>query len=138
MRRALCLAAIAVALLPGSARADAAEASRRAKSGAFDAEAEVGCAQSLGQALGRCHAGVARVDSAAAVRVRFGNGFARVLVFEAGAFRRGDATMSGSGTDTDWTLFDGQYRIRVDDQRYVLPAPLVTGAQAAHPEARDR
>jgi hypothetical protein len=33
--------------------------------------------------------------------------------------------MSGVGTDTDWSLSSGIYRIRVDDQRFELAEALV-------------
>ncbi|NNF92456.1 MAG: hypothetical protein HKM96_13790, partial [Boseongicola sp.] len=62
-----------------------------------------------------------------AVVVTFPNGFARTLTFDGGDFVRGNATMSGVGTDTDWRLSDGTYFVRVDDQRYELPAALVFG-----------
>ena len=71
---------------------------------------------------------VARSEgAAAAVVVTFPNGFAGMLTFDDGTFLRGDATMSGVGTDTDWTLSDGTYRVRVDDQRFELPEALVSG-----------
>ena len=35
--------------------------------------------------------------------------------------------MSGSGTDTDQRIDSGLHLVRVDDQRYELPAALVFG-----------
>jgi hypothetical protein len=75
-----------------------------------------------------CAAAVARVgDIAAAVVVTFPNGFARTLLFEEEVFVRGNPTMSGVGTDTDWHLSDSMYFVRVDDQRFQLPEALVFG-----------
>ena len=115
------------ALFPGFALADVAAATARAKSQDFDITATVPCAQERGQALDTCDAAVARVDGSAAVVVTFYNGFARTLTFSNGAFLRGNATMSGVGTDTDWQLKDGVYHIRVDDQRFDIPEALVSG-----------
>ncbi len=61
------------------------------------------------------------------MRVQFANGFRRDLTFAQGMFIRGNATMSGVGTDTDWILEDGTHIIRVDDQRYLLPDALLVG-----------
>jgi len=35
--------------------------------------------------------------------------------------------MSGVGTDTEWSVSDEMYRIRVDDQRFEVPEALVWG-----------
>lgn len=113
--------------MPVAASADVMAVSQRARSGDFDASDKVACAQEVGEALGTCSAGVARDGGGAAVVVTFGNGFKRLLTFEDGAFLRGNTTMSGVGTDTDWTLEDGVYRIRVDDQRFDIPETLVVG-----------
>ncbi len=48
-------------------------------------------------------------------------------MFSDGDFLRGNATMSGVGTDTDWQLSRGLYHVRVDDQRFEIPEALVTG-----------
>jgi hypothetical protein len=127
MRTALPLAAIIVALLPDHADSDIMTANQRAKSGDFDAMEEVRCAQEVGQSLGTCGASVARVGGSVAVVVTFPNGFARTLMFSDGKFLRGNATMSGVGTDTDWHLSDGIYDVRVDDQCFKLPEVLVFG-----------
>lgn len=88
----------------------------------------VGCAQEAGQEMGTCDATVTREsDGIVQVRVAFPNGFSRVLSFERGEFLRGNPTMSGVGTDTEWHLSGGVYSIRVDDQGFVLPEGLVTG-----------
>ncbi len=115
------------ALQPGIASADVMAATKRAKSGDFDASGDVACAQEVGEALGSCTAKVARDANAAVVAVTFPNGFSRMLTFEDGAFLRGNTTMSGVGTDTEWVLEDGLYRIRVDDQRFDIPETLVVG-----------
>ncbi len=121
------LAAVCAAL-PGHLNADAMDATRKAKAGEFAATGEIACAQEVGEALGTCTAEVARDDgSAAAVVVTFGNGFSRILTFEDGVFLRGNTTMSGVGTDTDWSLEDGLYRVRVDDQRFDIPETLIAG-----------
>ena len=112
---------------PSVASADVMAATKRAKSGAFDAMGEIACAQEVGQDLGPCTAEVARDADAAAVVVTFPNEFSRILTFEDGAFLRGNTTMSGVGTDTEWVLEDGLYRIRVDDQRFDIPETLITG-----------
>ncbi|MGR3465795.1 hypothetical protein [Limimaricola sp.] len=101
---------------------------RRARRGDFDARATIACAQDEGRPMGRCAAGVARGAGGDAVVVAtFPNGFRRVLFFENGMFLRGDATMSGVGTDTAWRLEDGMHVIRVDDQRFDVPDALITG-----------
>ena len=113
-------------LLAGASDADVMDATRNAKAGEFVASDDVACAQEVGEELGVCSAKVARDDAdAAAVVVTFPNGFSRILTFEGGAFLRGNTTMSGVGTDTEWSLDDGLYRIRVDDQRFELPKALV-------------
>ena len=59
--------------------------------------------------------------------VAFPSGFVRTLTFSDRAFLRGNPTMSGVGTDTEWQLSDGTYRVRVDDQRFDIPETLVWG-----------
>ncbi|MEO0865241.1 MAG: hypothetical protein AAFY39_11780 [Pseudomonadota bacterium] len=118
---------IMVLTMPGTAVADIAAANARARSGDFDAMGKVACAQEVGQALGPCGARVARTGNAAAVVVTFPNGFRRTLMFEDNAFLRGNATMSGVGTDMEWHLSDDLFRVRVDDQRFEIPAALVLG-----------
>ncbi len=127
MRTALQFVLIFILALPGSAGAEVSAAAERAKSGEFDATGEVSCAQEVGQSLGTCSATIARADGSAAVIVTFPNGFARTLTFSDGEFLRGNATMSGVGTDTDWHLDGGIYHVRVDDQRFELPKALVFG-----------
>lgn len=127
MRAALALGLIGTALLPGIAAGDIMAANARAKSGDFDRTGEVGCAQEAGQPLGLCEAGIARDENGAVVVVTFPNGFSRMLMFEGGTFLRGNATMSGVGTDTEWTISNGIYQVRVDDQRFEIPEALVWG-----------
>lgn len=115
------------AVLPSTASADVSAAAERAKSGEFEITSEVRCAQEVGQSLGTCRAMVARADGSAAVVVTFPNGFARTLTFSDREFLRGNATMSGVGTDTDWRLDGGMFHVRVDDQRFQLPEALVFG-----------
>lgn len=107
--------------------ADVKTATARAKAGDYDAASVVRCAQEVGEALDPCEASVARDAASTVLVVTFPNGFKRMLMFEEGSFLRGDTTMSGVGTDTDWMLEDDVYHIRVDDQRFLIPVPLVTG-----------
>ena len=118
-------------LLSGTAAADVTQAVARAKSGTFDATGAVRCAQEVGQFLGTCNARVARAGGSAAVVVTFPNGFRRMLMFSEKRFLRGNPTMSGVGTDTDWQQSGDIYIVRVDDQRFELPRALVDGDEAA-------
>ena len=127
MRVAGSLLLIATLVQPECVRADVMAATMRAKTGAIDDTGEVWCAQEVGEALHTCSVEIARSGNAAAVVVRFPNGFVRILTFEDGVFLRGNATMSGVGTDTEWRLSKGLYEVRVDDQRFVLPEALVFG-----------
>jgi hypothetical protein len=127
MRLATAIALITVALFPGLALADIMQAGARARSGDFDARGEARCAQEVGESLQTCAVAVARAAGSAAVVVTFPNGFARSLTFSDRKFLRGNATMSGVGTDTDWTLSAGVYSIIVDDQRFEIPEALVFG-----------
>ncbi len=106
------------------------DSKRRAKKGDFDETGTFRCAQERGQALGTCSVAIARSGGGdATVVVSFSNGFKRSLFFTHGQFMRASATMSGVGTNTEWRL-DGQtYVIRVDDQRYQLPAAIVLGVE---------
>lgn len=123
MRTTMTRVITSVVILPG-AMMTAAEA---AKAESFDATAEIACAQEVGEELRACEAAVSRADGIVTVKVTFPNGFTRVLLFDDGVFLRGNPTMSGVGTDTDWTLSDGMYLIRVDDQQYRIPEALVLG-----------
>ena len=127
MRAAHAIALVTVAVFPGLGFADIMLANARAKSGDFDARGEARCAQEAGQSLETCDVAVARAVGSAAVVVTFPNGFARTLTFKDRQFLRGSATMSGVGTDTDWSLSSGVFSIRVDDQRFELPEALVFG-----------
>ena len=128
MRTTAVLCVTVQAMLPVAASGDIDTATERARSGDFDAISEIRCAQEMAQTLGPCEARFARSDElAVAVVVTFPNGFERTLTFAEGAFLRGNATMSGVGTDTDWRLSDGIYHIRVDDQRFEVPQALVAG-----------
>jgi len=128
MRRTLICLFLSAIILPGIVAGDTISAAKRAKAGSFDAMGEVACAQEVGQKMETCAAAVARVGSSeAAVIVTFPNGFARTLMFEDGFFIRGNPTMSGAGTDTDWRISDGMHFVRVDDQRFELPEALVFG-----------
>jgi len=93
----------------------------RARKGDFDASTRIPCAQERGQPMGECSVEVARSGGGdATVIARFSNGFKRTLYFVHGEFISANATMSGSGTDTDWRKDNGLHIIRVDDQHYEL------------------
>ena len=126
-RSGLGLLMVAAAFLPGYLHADTMGATDRAKSGTFDASGDVACAQEVGEPMGTCTAEVARDGDAATVVVTFQTGFSRMLMFDGGAFLRGNTTMSGTGTDTDWRLVQGVHEIRVDDQRFDIPEALIAG-----------
>ena len=114
--------------LPSFADGDVTTSNTRAKAEDFDATLTIPCAQEVGETAGACDAAVARdAQGGATVVVTFANGFSRILTFADGAFLRGNATMSGVGIDTEWSLSDGTYSIRVDDQRFILPETFVTG-----------
>lgn len=86
------------------------------------------CAQERGEALGQCSYRVKRGDKGeATVTVAFANGFQRRLFFRDGSFLKASVTMSGVGTDMDWSLEDGTYMISVDGQRYEVPESLLAG-----------
>ncbi|MCE0507407.1 hypothetical protein LR948_18805 [Roseivivax sp. GX 12232] len=104
------------------------DSAARAKRGDFDLRAEVACAQNPGEPMGRCTIRSARGSGGDATLVAtFQTGFRRTLTFAHGQFLRGNATMSGVGTDTDWRLEDGLHLIRVDDQRFEVPDRLISG-----------
>ncbi len=100
----------------------------RARKRDFDAQQQTPCAQERGEPMGLCTAQVARSGGGdATVVVHFSNGFNRTLYFVNGEFISANATMSGSGSDTNWQ-FNGQFhRIRVDDQQYELSDQLIHG-----------
>lgn len=87
----------------------------------------IACAQESGETLGWCSYLIKNDgEGNITVTVVFENGFKRGLLFKNGAFLKGSVTMSGTGTDIDWRLQDGNHMIRVDDQRYIVPDSLIT------------
>lgn len=114
---------------PGGAIAMGVDDSKsRARAGDFDAKADIRCAQEQGQSLGSCDAAAAISGGGdATVVVTFPIGFKRSLFFVHGEFLKASATMSGVGTDTDWSLASGLFSIRVDDQKFEVPDTLVLG-----------
>jgi len=88
----------------------------------------IACAQERGESLVRC---TYRIEPGqkgrTTITVVFANGFKRKLFFENGEFLKASVTMSGVGTDTDWSLEDGTHRVRVDGQRYEVPDTLIAG-----------
>ena len=104
------------------------DSARRAGRGDFDASGTLSCAQVRGQPMDRCTFGVSRgTGGDATLVVTFSNGFKRTLFFAHGAFISADATMSGTGFDTDWRREGERHIIRVDDQRYTLRHAEVFG-----------
>lgn len=122
------LVLLCAVFLPGVAIAQNDAESTRRQEGGLGVNGEVACALSVAETFGTCKAEVARADQGAvSVAVTFSNGFSRTLIFEDGFFMRGNATMSGVGTDTDWRLENGVYHVRIDDQRFEIPKALVEG-----------
>lgn len=100
----------------------------RAQREDFDFDAQIKCAQVDGQSLGHCDIQIARSGGGDATAiVTFANGFSRELYFTLGEFTRASATMSGVGRDVAWSLNRGTYRLRVDDQRFEMPAAFILG-----------
>lgn len=46
-----------------------------------------------------------------------------------GRFVSANATMSGSGRDTDWLLADEMHKIGVDDRQYEIPNDMIFGSR---------
>lgn len=93
-----------------------------------NAPKSVACAQERGAPLGQCSYRIKRDETGnTIVTVVFANGFKRGLFFMEGQFLKASVTMSGVGTDTDWSLEDGMHIIRVDGQHYEVPDTLITG-----------
>lgn len=104
------------------------DSEHRARKRRFDVTGNIHCAQERGQTMGPCRVGIARgVGGDATAVATFPNGFARRLRFVHGRFISANATMSGSGTDTDWRVENGRHLIRVDDQRYDILDALLFG-----------
>ncbi|MEL6647582.1 MAG: hypothetical protein AAFQ05_07735 [Pseudomonadota bacterium] len=98
----------------------------RAKRKDFDYDSQIKCAQNAGDALGTCRIQLASAGAGdATALVTFPNSFSRELYFTNGAFRRANTTMSGVGTDTEWMLEDEVFFVRVDDQRFEIPAQFI-------------
>lgn len=93
-----------------------------------DAPKSIACTQARGEALGKCSYHITRDEKGkTTVAVVFANGFKRGLFFEDGKFLKASATMSGVGTDTDWTLLNGIHMLRVEGQHYEIPDILIAG-----------
>jgi hypothetical protein len=89
--------------------------------------ATIGCAQERGEALGQCSYQIKSDEiGTTTVTVIFASGFKRRLFFSEGKFVKASVTMSGVGTDVDWSLKDAIHKIRVEDQRYEVPESLIT------------
>jgi hypothetical protein len=93
-----------------------------------DTPTSIACAQERGEPLAQCSYSIKRDETGkTTVTVVFANGFKRRLFFKDGKFVKASVTMSGVGTDTDWSLKDGRHMIRVDGQRYEVPDTLIAG-----------
>ncbi|MEM8776814.1 MAG: hypothetical protein AAGF53_17405 [Pseudomonadota bacterium] len=104
------------------------DSKQRARKRAFDETGEIACAQNRGEKLGKCRISVARSGGGDATAiVTFSNSFTRELYFTLGDFVRANATMSGVGKDIDWMLRGETYVLRVDDQRFEIPASYILG-----------
>ena len=121
------LISVIFAMCTSTALADMKVVTKRARAGEFDQLSDIRCAQDIGEVLISCHGAVARDATSAVLVVTFPTGFKRMLMFEGGEFLRANTTMSGVGTDTDWSLSDGLYRVRVDDQQFEIPVALISG-----------
>jgi hypothetical protein len=107
-------------------------AEQQDKSPGFSADTNtptsIACAQKPGEPLAQCSYSIKRDETGkTTVTVVFANGFKRGLSFMDGKFVKASVTMSGVGTDTDWSLKDGKHMIRVDGQRYEVPDTLIAG-----------
>ena len=103
------LVGICAAILLGTAEASAEQQGKSPKSSADNnTPKSIACAQERGAPLGQCS-------------------FKRALFFMDRKFLKASVTMSGVGTDTDWSLKDETHIIRVDGQRYEVPNILIAG-----------
>ncbi len=117
------LVGICAATLLGTAETKATEIA----SASNNKPKSIACAQERGEPLGQCTYRIKRDKKGkTTVTVAFANGFKRGLFFKDGKFLKASVTMSGVGTDTDWSLKDGTHMIRVDGQRYEVPDTLIT------------
>ena len=124
---------LCAAILLGAAEASAGQQDKSpGPSADANTPKSIACAQETGESLGQCTYSVKRDKMGkTTVTVVFANGFKRHLFFNDGTFLKANATMSGTGTDTAWSLKDGIHRIRVDDQRYEVPDTLIAARETA-------
>ena len=86
----------------------------------------IACSQDTDTPLDQCSYQIKRDENGkTTVTVVFANSFKRKLYFEDGKFLKANVTMSGVGTDTDWSLEGGTHLIRVERQRYEVPSTLI-------------
>jgi len=113
------------------------DSAARVRAKDFDARVRVPCAQEHDRVYEACDAAVARGSGGdATVVATFPNGFSRTLFFVHGEFVSASATMSGSGTDTDWSSTNGLHTLRVDGQSYELTDEFVFGGRGLPQDAR--
>lgn len=123
------LVGMCAVVLFGSAYASAQQQKKSPDSSADnDTPKSIACAQERGESLGPCNYRIKRDETGkTTVTVVFANGFERGLFFEDGKFLKASVTMSGVGTNADWSLKDGTHMIHVDGQRYEVPDSLIAG-----------
>lgn len=104
------------------------DSKKRARAKDFDQTGKIKCAQNEGESLGQCRIQVAHAGGGDATAiVTFGNSFTRELYFRLGDFMRANTTMSGVGKDIEWERQGDIYKLRVDDQRFEIPAAYILG-----------
>ncbi len=128
------LICICAAFSLGTAATRAADVEQQGKSSGPSTDTNtpksIACAQERGEALGQCTYRIKRNDKGkVTITAVFANGFKRKLFFKDGKFLKASVTMSGVGTNTDWSLKDGTHMIRVDGQRYEVPDSLIAADQ---------
>lgn len=123
------LVGICAVVLLGAAEASAEQQDKSLGSPAdTNTPTSIACAQERGESLDQCSYRIKRNEKGkTTVTVVFANGFKRGLFFEDGKFLKASVTMSGVGTNSDWSLQDGTHIIHVDDQRYEVPDTLIEG-----------
>ncbi|WP_187430721.1 hypothetical protein ROLI_000320 [Roseobacter fucihabitans] len=123
------LSCICAVVLLGTVEASAEQQDKSPMSSADNnTPKSIACAQERGESLGQCSYRIKRDEKGkTTVTVVFANGFERGLLFEGSKFLKASVTMSGVGTNADWSLKYGIHVIHVDGQRYELPDTLFAG-----------
>ncbi|WP_193140922.1 hypothetical protein [Meridianimarinicoccus sp. MJW13] len=128
MKTTILIGTCAVFLLGTAEMSVGQQADSPATSVEKNAPNSIACSQERGEVLGECSYRLDRDEKGkTTVTVIFANGFTRRLFFEDGKFLKASVTMSGVGTNGDWSLESGTHMIQVDGQQYQVPDTLVTG-----------